>query len=244
MPTKINEMPEDDPNQVDEVERIKWYISRIDLAHKINLESIENSKRIFENVGAKSLSKLKSKRKEYFTVLGVALTIILGVNSFTDVPEWLTYLSLSILSGIALILYLIFNYGEKIIDESFDFLEILITDERILVAQSQAFTASNFADLAFIKLKNVQNYGVFTVLLGIALVVDIEKRVRKYSDEHSAWRIDLFGADFDENKTIIKQAPDLLKRFDRDDVYPAIGFDLIEKLLVKDSKKLTDFMKK
>jgi len=67
--------------------------------------------------------------------------------------------------------------------------------------------------------------------------VDIEKRIRKYSNEHSAWRIDLFGADFDENKTIIKQAPDLLKRFDRDDVYPTIGFDLIEKLLVKDSKK-------
>jgi len=83
----------------------------------------------------------------------------------------------------------------------------------------------------------VQNYGVFSVLLGIALVMDMEKRVRDYSNEHSKWNLNLFGADFEENKTIMKQVPDLLKRFDRDDVYPEIGFNLIEKLLVKDSKK-------
>jgi len=82
---------DDNPKQIDEVERTKWFISRIDLYHKISLESIENSKRIFENVGADTLSKLKTRKKEIFTVLGVILTAVLGINSFSDVPEWIFY---------------------------------------------------------------------------------------------------------------------------------------------------------
>ena len=228
---------DDNPKQIDEVERTKWFISRIDLYHKISLESIENSKRIFENIGAETLSKLKTRKKEIFTVLGVILTVVLGINSFSDVPEWIFYLSLSLVSGASVIVYKIFSYAENMIDESFTFLGNLVVDERMILAQSQIFVASGFADLALIELNTVKNYGVFSVLLEIALIVDMMNRLKDYRTEKSKWLVDLFDSEFSKVEEIKKDAPDLLKKFVTDDPYPELGYELIKKMLMNDSKK-------
>jgi len=133
--------------------------------------------------------------------------------------------------------YKIFSYAENMIDESFTFLGNLVVDERMVLAQSQIFVASNFADLALIELNTVKNYGVFSILLGIALIVDMMNRLNDYRTEKSKWLVDLFDSEFSKVEEIKKDAPDLLKKFVTDDPYPELGYALIKKTLMNDSKK-------
>jgi len=209
--------------KVDEVERIKWFISRIDLYHKINLESNEIAKKIFENAGTKSLSHLRTKRKEVFSVLGIILTGMFGLNTFATIPEWIFYLVLSILSGVAVISYIVYNFAEKLIDESFSFLDILTNNGRIVVSESQSFVSSNFADLEFLEFDIVKNYGVFSILLGIANSVNMAEQLKEYRTEKSKWFVDLFNDEFKQVEKMKEVVPDLLKKFDYDGVYPELG---------------------
>ena len=213
---------------ISESERLQWFISRLDLYHKINLQSIETSKTIFNNAGTKSLSKIKSRRKEIFSVLGVFFTLILGSNSFIEIPDWLFYSSLSILSGIGLILYMIFNRAEKMIGDLFTFMDTLAVYERLVLSQSQSFVATNYADLAFVKLNDVKDYGVFSLLVGIAIAYDMRIKLEKYYEQNPHLDLDIFDDDISELDKH-NQLPDLLKKYNRDHVYPELGQDLIEK---------------
>ncbi|MGY5149904.1 MAG: hypothetical protein ACW9W3_07555 [Candidatus Nitrosopumilus sp. bin_68KS] len=226
----------DNPKGIPEVERVKWFIARIDLYHKINLQSIESSKRIFETAGEQTLAKIKSQRKRRFSILGVILTGILSIHSFYSIPEWMFYLSLAILAGISILNYIFFNRIESLIEEAFNFISQITNEARINIAESQSFVSSNFADLGYIELKIVKNYGVFAILLGIANVVNMVTQLKKFRNENTAWFVDLFKEDFKETKKMTEQVPSLFERFDRTNNYPIEGFDLIEKTLTKYSK--------
>ena len=128
-------------------ERKKWFISRIDLYHKINIESIETAKRIFDSAGEKSLSIIKSWRSGIFSVLGIVLTAILGINTIYPIIEWVFYLSLAILSGAGLINFIICNWIIGFVENAFNFISNLSANERIIISESQSFVAVNFADL-------------------------------------------------------------------------------------------------
>lgn len=227
-------MENDNPKGISELERIKWLIARIDLYHKINLQGIESGKQIIETTGEKSLTEIKSRKKTAFSILGVILTIILSINSIYSIPEWAFYLSLSILAGISLIIYIIYNWMEKLIENVFNFISNLAIDARVVISESQSFVASNFADLGFIELKQVKNYGVFVMLLGIANLVNMNNQFKKFRNKKTSWFVDLFKDEFKEIEKTKEQVPDLLKRYDKTDTYPKKGFDLIEKIFTKD----------
>jgi len=90
-------MENNNPKSNQELEQIKWAISRIDLYHKLMIENIESSKKIFENVGEKISRRVKDSRIVIYSVLGVALTILFGINSTYTIPESNFYIYLSVL---------------------------------------------------------------------------------------------------------------------------------------------------
>ena len=75
-------MENNNRKDISEVERLKWLISRIDLYHKTTLESIDSSQAIFQNAGKEGSHKIKAWRRGILSVLGVILTVLLGINSF------------------------------------------------------------------------------------------------------------------------------------------------------------------
>ena len=159
-----------------------------------------------------------------------------GFNTFTTIPEWVFYLVLSILSGVGVIAYIVYNLIEGLIDESFSFLNVITTDGRIVISESQSFVSTNFADLEFLDINVVKNYGVFSVLVGIANTVKMAEQLKEYRTEKSKWFVDLFNDEFKQIEKMKEVVPNLLKKFDEHDVYPELGYELIKKYLMKKKK--------
>jgi len=214
-------------------ERKKWFISRIDLYHKINIESVETAKRIFDSAGEKSLSIIKSWRRGIFSVLGIILTAILGINAVYPIIEWVFYLSLAIISGAGLINFIIFNWIVGLVENVFNFISNLSANERIIISESQSFVATNFADLEKIDLKVVQNYGVFSLLLGITVTIDMVNQLRKFRSERTSWFVDLLDEAFKKVDKTTKMIPELYEGLSKSDIFPEEGYALMEKTLKK-----------
>ena len=81
----------DNPQNVPEFERIKWLISRIDLYHKINIESADTSKNIFDNAAKKSSSQFHKKIKMIFSINGFFLSLIMGLNALNYLEPFQLY---------------------------------------------------------------------------------------------------------------------------------------------------------
>ena len=214
-------------------ERKKWFISRIDLYHKINIESIETSKRLFDSAGEKSLSRIKSWRTGIFSVLGIILTAIFGINTIYPIIEWVVYLSLAILTGAGLINFIICNWIIGLFENAFNFISNLSANERIIISESQSFVAVNFADLEKIDLKVVQNYGVFSLLLGITVIVDMANQLKKFRSGRTSWFVDLLDKELKEIYKTTKMIPQLYERLSQPDIFPEKGYALMEKTVKK-----------
>lgn len=230
-------MENTDSSTYSDFERKKWFISRIDLYHKINIESIETAKIIFDSAGEKTLSKTKSWRSGIFSVLGIILTAILGINVVNPIPEWVFYLSLAVLSGAGLTNFIIFNLIIDIVENAFNFISNLSAYERTIISESQSFAASQFADLEKIDLKVVQNYGVFSILLGVTVIVDMTNQLKKFRSKKTSWFVDLLDKEFKKVDKITKLIPMLYERFVKSDTFPEKGYALMEKTLKKYIKK-------
>ena len=230
-------MEDTDSSTYSDFERKKWFISRIDLYHKINIESIETSKRFFDSAGEESLSRTKSWRRGIFSVLGIILTAILGINAVNPIPEWIFYLSLAILSGVGLTNFIILNWIISFVENAFNFISNLSAYERTIISESQTFVAVQFADLEKIDLKVVQNYGLFSVLLGITVIVDMANQLRKFRSAKTSWFVDLLDKELKKIDKITTVIPEMYGRFDKSDTFPEVGYALMEKTLKKYIKK-------
>jgi len=226
-------MEDADSSIYSDFERKKWFISRIDLYHKINIENVETSTRIFDSAGEKALSRTKSWRRGIFSVLGIILTAILGINVVNPITEWIFYMSLAILSGAGLVNFLIFNWIIGFVENVFNFISNLSANERIIISESQSFVAAQFADLEKIDLKVVQNYGVFSLLLGITVIVDMANQLRKFRSAKTSWFVDVFDEELKKIDKTTKLIPELYERLSKSNTFPEEGYTLMEKTLKK-----------
>ena len=87
-----------DSKSMDDIEEKKWLISRIDLFHKSLIDGFQNDISKYENEAEKALSTLRRKRGYALSVIGVILTILLGIIRVEPVEQWI--LILAILSTI------------------------------------------------------------------------------------------------------------------------------------------------
>jgi len=222
---------------ISEVERVKWLISRIDLYHKTTLESIDSSQAIFQNAGKESSNKIKAWRRVILSVLGVILTVLLGINSFQPLESWLFYSILTSISAVGLFSYLLFGWLHGFIEKGFGLIFTITNESRNIIAESQTFVTIQFADLGFLDIKIIKNYGVFTLLLNIAIQVNMMNELKKEKSYKTKWLAVTLKEQFKVISETTKQVPELYERFDDTQLLPIVCFDLIEKTLKKYTNK-------
>lgn len=235
-------MEEDNPKKVSEVERVKWIISRIDLHHKNILKSIDNGQAIFQNAGEKGSNRIRSWRRGIFSILGAILTVTFGINSFQPIEIWLFYSILASISAIGVLNYLVLGWVNGFIEDGFGLIFNISNESRNRIAESQSFITTQFADLGFLDLTKIKNYGAFTLLLQIALQVDMMNKLKKEKSYKTSWVADTLKKEFKGILETTKDVPILYERFDDTQLFPKTCFDLIEKTLKKykkiDEKKI------
>ncbi len=227
----------DNPKNISEVERVKWIISRIDLHHKNILESIDSGQAIFQNEGEKGLNKIKSQRRGIFSVLVAVLSVTFGINSFQPLEIWMLYSILSILSTVGVLNYLLFGWVGSFTENGFGLIFAISNESRNRIAESQSFVTTQFADLGFLDLTKIKNYGVFTLLLQIATQVNMMNELKKEKSYKTSWLAVTLKEQFKVVSETTKQVPELFERFDDTQPLPKSCFDLIEKTLKKYSNK-------
>lgn len=229
-------MENDNPKDISELERIKWLISRIDLYHKIALESVERAKSIFDIAGDKSLNKIKARRKGFFSFLAIILSVTFGISTFQPIELWIVYAILSIVSVLGFSIYVIFNYAESLVENSFLILSDSSNVSRTYIAEAQSFVASQFADLGYLKIKSIKNYGSFALLLHVAILVNMMNEIKKLKTRDSNWLEVTLKNEFDQIEELTKQVPALYEAWDSTGVFPELCQKLVEKTLKKYKK--------
>lgn len=229
-------MENDNPKNISEVERIKWLILRIDLFHKIALQSIERANLIFDNAGDKSLKKIKARRKGFFSFLGIILSVTFGISTFQPIELWIVYAILSIVSILGFLIYVIFNYAESLVENSFIILSDVSNVSRSFIAEAQSFVASQFADLGYLEIKSIKNYGSFALLLHVAILVNMMNEIKILKTRETNWLEVILKNEFDQIEELIKQVPSLYEAWDSTEVFPDLCQKLVEKTLKKYKK--------
>jgi len=230
-------MENDNPKGISEVERVKWLISRIDLYHKTTLEAIDGSQAIFQNAGESGSNYIKAWRRGIFSVLGVILTVTFGINSFQPLESWLFYSILASISAVGVFIYLLMGWFHSFIENGFGLIFAITNESRNRIAESQTYVTTQFADLGFLDVKTIKNYGVFTLLLNIAIQVNMMNKLKKEKSYKTSWLANTLKEQFKVVLESSKQVPILYERFDDTELFPKTCFDLVEKTLKKYTKK-------
>lgn len=230
-------MENDNPKNISEVERIKWLISRIDLYHKNILENIDNSQQIFQNAGEKASNRVRSWRRGIFSLLGAIISVVFGLNTLEPFESWLIYLILALVSTAGFLNYLILNWVQSFANTGFDLISFITGESHNRISESQTFVTAQFADLGFLDLKVIKNYGAFALLLNIAIQVYMMNELKKQKSYKTKWLVNVLKGEF---KTILwstEQVPKIYASWDSTQLFPKNCFDLVEKTLKKYAKK-------
>jgi len=231
-------MENNNPKSNQELEQIKWAISRIDLYHKLMIENIKSSKNIFENVGEKILRRVKDARTVIYSILGVALTILFGINSVNPIPENNFYIYLAIIFGVGVTTFIIFNLILSLFDKSFTLLSSISNDEMTMVANSQAHVATHFVNLLSMDLRVIENYYDFTQLLGIAIILYFADTIEKNTDKSIEWLKKELKSEIKKAKKYTEYIPAYYNRLDRSYLFPEESFNFMENSLKSYTKNL------
>ena len=228
---------DDNPKNVSEVERVKWLISRIDLYHKTSLESIDNAQAIFQNAGAEASNNIKAWRRGIFSILGTILAATFGISTFHPLDDWIFFTVLSLLSVGTVLNYLICGWLQSFMDNGFGLIFSITNQSKNRISESQTYVITQFADLGFLDVKTIKNYGIFALLLNIAILVNMVNELKKQKSYKTLWIKQVLKEDFKTMLESAKDVPDMYARFDNTQQFPKLGFDLIEKTLKKYSEK-------
>ena len=226
-------MENDNPKGISEVERVKWLISRIDLYHKTTLEAIDSGQAIFQNAGESASNNIKAWRRGIFSVLVAILTVTFGINSFQPLESWLFYSILASISAVGVFIYLLTGWFHSFIENGFGLIFAITNESRNRITESQTYVTTQFADLGFLDAKTIKNYGVFTLLLNLAIQVNMMNELKKEKSYKTSWLANTLKEQFKVVLESSKQVPILYERFDDTQLFPKTCFDLVEKTLKK-----------
>ena len=230
-------MSEDNPKNISEIERIKWLISRIDLYHKLSLDIIEDSKKKFSDAEEMPKKRIRSIKKGVFSILGVILSITFGINSVQPMEIESVYMILTSISVAAILSYLFFTWVDNFFSYSFSILSKITEEAKSKVVESQAFVALNFADLGYLDIKKIKDYGVFVILLRVAIGVYMMNELKRDKSYKTKWMRDELKDVFKEAEKLTKEVPALYNRFNILETCPESCLDFVENTL-KDYKKI------
>ena len=96
------------PN-VDIEQEKKWLVSRIELLHKSVLDEYRIIDQLLVNMAKNEIGRVKGRRNNTLTGLGIALTIILGLSTVITIDEVLFFVTMTSIFLIGLVTFVTLN---------------------------------------------------------------------------------------------------------------------------------------
>jgi len=224
------------PNKLEE---IKWLISRLDQYHKIMSESLRDVTQTYETAGTKANSALRGIRNNLLSAVGIAITILLGVNSVYTVEAWQFYSILIPILLAGLTIYIIFNLAIRIVEDLFISLVNVVREQEFYSSHSSGYITTSVAILSKVKYEYVYNYHIFVMLLTSAMMLAIAKELRKIARKY-AIRKDIKSALIKEAKSYegnIDFIPKYYQLLDRTQNVPELLMKFVDSTLSKYRKE-------
>lgn len=220
-------------NSVSDIEQKKWLISRIDLLHQAIINELRAESSRYENLGQKILSASKTRRNYYLSALGIALTVLVGVNPIYNLDVNLFSFLLIGIFVLGLIIFAIYNWINSRVEKIFNFLEDQILEELANLAESQGFLITSMSVLSNVTLQQAYNFQTFSILLYYSVMIHLSKAIKKHAKEYKNYPE--FKRDIDaiakSHQPSIELIPVYYERFDATQHLPKNLIEFIEKNL-------------
>ena len=176
------------PTGMDELEKTKWMISRVDLLHKCVIETFTNDNKKYENEANKTISKLKEWRNYFISPIGVGLTVLLGITPVFNFDFWTFFIILISLAGIGFVIFIFFTWLVGKIEQIYTEIDFIFNYSVGWFQMSNGFFITVVSDLTKVSFEGVNNYRIFTHLLLGAVLLIISNKFKKLSIDFRAFR--------------------------------------------------------
>ena len=176
------------PLDKDELEKIKWMISRIDLLHENMIGSLIASAKMFESYGEKTISKLKELRGILTAPFIGGIAILFGISeSFPIDPALFTWVLIGLVVPVTTI-FIIFTKLIGIFENLYANLDEVVNIQIVNLGKSQGFMTTSVADLTIVKYDFVYNYFIFSNLLVSAVMASLSNEFKKLAKQYKKFK--------------------------------------------------------
>ena len=228
---------------MDDVEKFKWLVSRMDMFHDVFGEQISDMDKRIEKYSEIASSKLKETRNYVLSAIGIFLTILFGYVTSFPLEQWIFYLILGILSATGFTIFIIINWLTKNIENVYADLSLITRTQHATLLTSKGHLTLSVAKLEVIEYKYVENYLIFVLLLTASIMLQFSKDYHKISKKYPYLRdmkqsLEIeskkYRAGINERHIILG-----LEKLDRSQNLPVDVLKFIEKTLEKYKEKET-----
>lgn len=181
-------MENTNPTGINELEKTKWMISRIDLLHTSMIESLINDIKKYETEANKGISKLKEWRNYLLSPIGIGLTILLSTMSIFGFDLWVFVIVLISLAGIGSLIFVFCTLLVKIIEQIYNEIDFIFNDGIGKFQTSHGFFITSVSDLTKINFDGINNYRIFVHLLLGAVMLTFSNQFKILSTRYWAFR--------------------------------------------------------
>ena len=149
----------------------QWLVSRIDYKHEIYLENLSIEENRSENTNESIQSGVKNGRNYLLSVVGIVLSILLGLLSDNKISllDFYLYLGIDLVCGF--IIFIITNKISSYLEEIFGALSEIYVDAQSQISYSRSYFANVTSELDKLNDEQLKNYSFFLpVLLDTTLI--------------------------------------------------------------------------
>lgn len=225
---------------IDELERTKWMISRIDLFHDTFIEQLDEMEKGYDKLSDSISSSLKESRNYILSGIGIALSILFGYNYTYPLEQWLFFIILIPLLSIGFFIFIIMNWLDGQIRNIFSDLSLMVKEQATNVLHSKGYSITNVAKIENVTYDYAENYLMFMVLLTSAISVKMSKHLKGLAKKYFYLK-DVKKALESESKTYEQQINEVVIRGTFDKLNRS--FALPEKLINFVDENLKKFRK-
>ena len=163
--------------------QINQLISRIDLLHQTIKEELQLMGKRFDEIGKEEINRVKGRRNNVLSALGVALTILLGLHSVKPLDDMLFGIILSTILILGIMLFVIFNAIISKIHNMYNQLYNSIIEGERQISFSQGYFIALTAQIGSSDYQQIWNYYLFSKSLGGAIYIPIISTLQNTQDE-------------------------------------------------------------
>lgn len=216
-----------------DIEQKKWLISRIDMLHQTLIQELKDESHRYENLGQKIISESKTRRNYYLSALGIALTVLVGVNPIYDIDVYLFSFLLIGIFILGLIIFAVYNWAISKVEKIFNFLDDQIYEQLGNLSESHGFLITSMSILSNVTLQQASNFQTFSILLYYSVMIHISNALKRHAKEYQKYPeikrdIDTIAK---SHKPSLKLIPFYYERLDTTQIFPENLILFIEKTL-------------